>query len=55
MGLTLRDFKKHSELRLKYSVLATFNTNKDSDEEFIAIMEGRDLPIYVITYNVEIT
>lgn len=39
-----------------FQIVATFKTEKHNDEkEFIAIMEGTELPIYVITYNIEMT
>lgn len=54
-----------------FSVIATFNgsanaenklTMQDSSEfiynpkhEFVAIAEGKNLPIYIITYNIEMT
>ena len=59
-GLRLLDFEKELTLTKKFQVVATFQNPdgvKQGDEhsEFIAIMEGLDLPIYIITYNIEMT
>jgi hypothetical protein len=42
-------------LRKKFEVVASFKTNERSAEQFVAIMEGKDLPIYVFTYSIEMT
>ena len=36
-------------------MLATFETHDKKEEEFVAIMEHKELPIYVVTYNIEMT
>lgn len=62
-GLRLHEFEREIMLTKKFQVVATFKDehfiHKDLDTseegEFIAIMEGLDLPIYIITYNIEMT
>ena len=45
-----------SALKSKFQVVATYKSDeKREGEEFIAIMEGVKLPIYVITYSVDMT
>ena len=63
-GLRLQEFAKEITLTKKFQVVATIlnpnvpstsNTEEEEQNEFIAIMEGLDLPIYIITYNIEMT
>ena len=63
-GLRLQEFSKELTLTKKFQVVATilnpnvpttYNTEDEEQSEFIAIMEGLDLPIYIITYNIEMT
>jgi len=35
--------------------LATFKSNSEEGEEFVAIAEGIDMPLYVFTYEVSMT
>jgi len=52
------DFLQTTSLYSQYQVLATFKTANDEkslNKEYVAILEGKHLPIYVITYNVEMT
>jgi len=54
----MKEFNKQNFLRKKFQVISTFSTeySKDNyDNEFIAVMESYDYPIYVITYNIEMT
>lgn len=53
MGLLKRDLDKELVLKRKFDVIATFKSEKSVDEQFIAIMEGKDLPIYIFTYGIE--
>lgn len=55
MGLLLQDFSKENYLRRKFDVVATFETSEPTSRQYIAVMEGKDLPIYVFTYNLEMT
>lgn len=52
-GLKVSDFLKEMTLTKKYQVIATLKTGDNPKDEFIAIMESLDLPIYVFTYNIE--
>lgn len=54
-GLKLNEFNKNTQLRKKFHVLATFKTEESKEREYIAIMEAFKLPIYIITYNIEMT
>ena len=54
-GLRLSDFEKNDLLRKRFQVIATFLTEDKKDNEFIAIMEALDFPVYIITYNIEMT
>ncbi len=53
--MKLNDFNKNTHLRKRFQVLATFKTEEEKDREYIAIMEAYNLPIYIITYNIEMT
>ena len=50
-GLTTANLKSDEKLKSILKTLATFKTSGDS--EFIAIAEGKKVPFYVFTYNVE--
>lgn len=49
----MSDFLKEMTLTKKFQVIATLKTGDSPKDEFIAIMESLDLPIYVFTYNIE--
>jgi hypothetical protein len=55
MGLLMQDFEKETALRKKFEVVATFKSAEPESAQFIAIMEGKELPIYVFTYNIEMS
>jgi hypothetical protein len=68
-GIRIRDLKSDDSLKKWITPIATFKgsgnavkemTNDtvspyDSNFEFIAIAEGTDLPLYIFTYNIEMT
>jgi len=70
-GLRLRDLESDSRLKKMITPLASFLGSGDAknsmsmdssaekeyskENEFIAIAEGSDLPIYIFTYNIEMT
>ena len=67
----MADLLKDQRLNARFSVVATFQGSANADnaismqkpsdskyipeDEFIAIAEGKTLPIYIITYNIEMT
>ena len=71
MGYLARNIKSDEELNDMIDVVATFSGSAIADhkrslmgkenqpykqeEEFVAIAEGRKLPIYIFTYNIEMT
>jgi hypothetical protein len=68
-GFRVRDLKSDDSLKKWITPIATFRgsgeivneltndtvTIYDKDDEFIAIAEGINLPLYIFTYNVEMT
>jgi len=54
-GLRLKDLHDDEILDKLLQPLATFKSNSPSHEEFIAIAEGRRLPLYVFSYGIEMT
>lgn len=59
--LRVRDFQKESRINKRFNIVATFitdNRNAGSDhsivsqDEFIAILESPDFPLYFITYDI---
>ena len=53
MGLLKQDFEHELSLSTKFNIVATFKTERPESEQFVAIMEGKELPIYVFTYGIE--
>lgn len=55
-GLRLRELAKDAELFKMLEPLATFISASESEEDqFIAIAEAHNLPLYVFTYGLEMT
>ena len=60
LGLRVRDFLRESRINKRYNVVATFKTSAQplgayqvvDDEEYVAIMESPDYPLYIFTYEV---
>lgn len=50
-GLTTENLKADEKLKSILKTLATYKTA--GDDEFIAIAEGKKVPIYAFTYNIE--
>ena len=55
MGILYSDFVRSTYLKSRFDVLATFEMKDDKEEEFVAIMEATEYPLYVMTYNMEMT
>ena len=61
MGLRVREFLRESRLNKRYQVVATFKTSSSTatdvaivdEEEFIAILESVDFPLYFFTYDID--
>jgi hypothetical protein len=61
--LTVRDFKQETRINKRYNIVATYATSGTpdnsfttaSDQEFIAILENPDFPLYIMTYDVYFT
>ena len=66
-GLKVRDFLKESILSPRYQIVATINSQPETypsstetfaptnEDEFIAILESLDIPLYFILYDVSYT
>lgn len=54
-GLRLKELAKDAELTKLLQPLATFKSAALEDEQFIAIAEAIELPLYVFTYGIEMT
>lgn len=64
LGLKVKDFEKESLINKRYQVVATINSNPSGrmssvtdlkvvdNEEYIAILESLDMPLYFILYDV---
>eukprot|EP00350_Pseudokeronopsis_sp_OXSARD2_P012380 CAMPEP_0170542676 /NCGR_PEP_ID=MMETSP0211-20121228/2035_1 /TAXON_ID=311385 /ORGANISM="Pseudokeronopsis sp., Strain OXSARD2" /LENGTH=116 /DNA_ID=CAMNT_0010845827 /DNA_START=737 /DNA_END=1087 /DNA_ORIENTATION=- len=53
-GLRYSEYLQNSNVRNKFKVISTFKTDEAEDWEFVAIMEGIDYPIYVVTFNIDL-
>ena len=53
-GLRLKELAKDAKINKFLKPVATYDMDiADADEQFIAIAEGVDIPLYVFTYQVE--
>lgn len=64
VGLRVREFLKEGRINKRFQVVATYKTSttKSSgtphivdEEEFIAIMESKDMPLYFINFQIDYT
>ncbi len=52
--ITLEDFQKEAHLNKRLQVVATLkSSNGVVENEVVAIIEGIDIPVYIVTYNIE--
>ena len=62
-GLRVREFSRESRINQRYQIVATFKTSALPDapltivdeEEYIAILESTNFPLYFITYEIDYT
>jgi hypothetical protein len=52
-GLTVHNLDEDMKMRRLFKPVAVFDTETDPGNEFIAIAEGIEIPIYIFTYAVE--
>ena len=55
MGLLYQNFMQSQYLSHKFDVIATVKSPKKDYAQFVAIMENKNFPLFVITYNIEMT
>lgn len=55
MGILYSDFVRSTYLKSRFDVLATIHKETEKEDEFVAIMEAIEYPLYVMTYNLEMT
>ena len=65
LGLTVKNFEKESNINKRYQITATIKSTPfnihyqtpqiENDNEFIAILESLDIPLYFILYDVSAT
>ena len=66
-GLSVKNFEKESIINKRYQIVATFNEAPQLDpsstmrlepsnqNEYVAIMESLDIPLYLISYDLSYT
>ena len=52
-GLTVHDLDDDLKMRRLIKPVAVFDTESEKSDDFIAIAEGIDIPLYVFTYQLE--